>query len=187
VQPSAGTVLPHTRARSVHWITTAAAVAAVVGAGTLVPTADATPSSTAHTASVKAPDPKAAHYPLDCAGAPVDVVDHVSGDLDEDGRPETVSVVRCHSETGTPPSGVYVLSAGATTGSAPRIIETLVNPKEKRSIKDLKLDGRIVRATILGYSSDSVPRCCPDQQRSYGWEWRAGTFYVIPGPLANSV
>jgi hypothetical protein len=171
----------------VHWITTAAVVAAVVGAGASLPTAAAAHADTAHATTAEAPDPDAAHYPLDCAGNPVDVVDHVSGDLDEDGRPETVAVVRCHSETGTPPSGVYVLSDGSTPGSAPRITETLVNPKEKRSIKDLRLEGRIVRATVLGYSSDSVPRCCPDQQRSYSWEWRAGTYYVIPGPLANSV
>ncbi|MDX2649349.1 hypothetical protein PV341_38460 [Streptomyces sp. PA03-1a] len=195
MQPSAGPALPHTRARSVHWITTAAVIAAVIGSAALVqpagastgrPAADARTGKPA-TAAVTPPDPRAAHFPLECAGAPVDVVDQASGDLDGDGRPETVAVVRCHSETGTPPSGLYVLSADPDAGAAPRIVETLVDPKEQRSFKDLKIDGRIVRATVLGYSTDDVPRCCPDQMRDYSWEWRSGTYYEIPGPLANSV
>jgi hypothetical protein len=177
----------------VHWITTAAVIAAVIGSAALVQPAGAStgkPAADAKAATpavVPPPDPKAVHFPLECAGAPVDVVDKASGDLDGDGRPETVAVVRCHSGTGTPPSGLYVLSADPTAGAAPRIVETLVDPKEQRSFKDLKIDGRTVRATVLGYSTDDVPRCCPDQMRDYSWEWRSGTYYEIPGPLANSV
>jgi hypothetical protein len=174
----------------VHWITTAAAIAAVIGAGALVQPAGAAPAVRTHAAAISsqpAPDAKAVHYPVDCAGAPVDVVNHASGDLDGDGRPETVAVVRCHSETGTPPSGVYVLSVSTTPHGAPRIAETLVDPKQQREIKDLRITGRDVKATVLGFSSDAVPRCCPDQQRSFTWEWRDGTYYVIPGPLAHSV
>jgi hypothetical protein len=115
----------------------------------------------------------------------VDVVDHVSGDLDHDGRPETIAVVRCQSGTGTPPSGVYVLSRGGVGSTAPRIVETLVNPKDQRSIKDLRISGGTVMATVLGYSGRDVPRCCPDQQRSYTWEWRSGVYYATPGPLTG--
>ncbi|MFI8181389.1 hypothetical protein ACIF70_12810 [Actinacidiphila glaucinigra] len=191
MQPSAGPALPHTRARSVHWITTAAVIAAVIGSAALVQPAGASTGSPADAkaapAAVAPPDPRAAHFPLECAGAPVDVVDRASADLDGDGRPETVAVARCHSETGTPPSGLYVLSADPAAGADPRIVETLVDPKEQRSFKGLRIDGRTVRATVLGYSTDDVPRCCPDQQRDYSWEWRSGTYYEIPGPLANSV
>ncbi|MET9878190.1 hypothetical protein ABZZ36_26675 [Actinacidiphila glaucinigra] len=195
MQPSAGPALPHTRARSVHWITTAAVIAAVIGSAALVQPAGASTGRAAadakaaktSPAAVAPPDPRAAHFPLECAGAPVDVVDRASADLDGDGRPETVAVARCHSETGTPPSGLYVLSADPAAGADPRIVETLVDPKEQRSFKGLRIDGRTVRATVLGYSSDDVPRCCPDQQRDYSWEWRSGTYYEIPGPLANSV
>jgi hypothetical protein len=117
----------------------------------------------------------------------VDVVGRVSGDLDGDGRPETVVVVRCHTDTGTPPSGVYVLAAPATAGGAPRIVETLVRPEDQRSVTDFRLQGRTVRATVLGYSADTTPRCCPDLRRAYSWEWRDGRYVAIPAPSTSSI
>jgi hypothetical protein len=193
VQPSAGPALPHTRARGVHWITTAVVLGAVVAAVALVEPADA--SQSAGSADGKpagppaaAPDPHAATYPLTCApGAAVDVIAQVAADMDGDGRPETIAVVRCHSDTGTPPSGVYILDASATAGGKPRIVQTLVNPKDDRQIIDFRLDGRTVKATVLGFSSDTTPRCCPDLRRTYSWEWRAGRYVAIPGPQGTSV
>lgn len=193
MQPSAGPALPHTRTRVVHWITTAAALAAIVAAVALVQPADASPraagpsaSPTAPARPVAAPDAKAVTYPLTCApGAAVDVIDHVSGDLDGDGRPETIAVVRCHADGGTPPSGVYVISAAA--GGAPKVVQMLVNPKEQREITHFRLEGRTVKATVLGYSGDDTPRCCPDLRRAYSWEWRDGRYVAIPGPADNTV
>lgn len=193
MQPSAGPALPHTRARTVHWITTAAALGAIVAAGALVQPADASSSGSdssgakAPATPAAAPDPRAVSYPLDCAGAPVDVLHQVSGDLDGDGRPETVVVVRCRADTGTPPSGVYVIAASATAGGRPGIAETLVKPSDQRSITDFRLQGRTVRATVLGYSTDATPRCCPDLKRDYSWEWRDGRYVALPGPMANSI
>ncbi|MDX3235789.1 hypothetical protein PV392_08840 [Streptomyces sp. ME03-5709C] len=194
MQPSAGPALPHTRARSVHWITIAAVIAAVMGSAALVHPAGAASAGKpagggrgATAPAVAPPDPQAVRFPLECAGAPVDVVDRASADLDGDGSPETAAVVRCHSETGTPPSGLYVLSADPSAGNAPRIVATLVDPEEQRGLKGLRAEGRTVRATVLGYSTDDVPRCCPDQQRDYTWEWRSGTYRAIPGPLAKGM
>ncbi|MBM9509418.1 hypothetical protein ITX44_33700 [Streptomyces sp. KK5PA1] len=190
MQSPSGPSLPHTRARTVHWISTAAALGAVVAAAALVQPADASPTAAARPPAhpAAAPDPHAVAYPLTCApGAAVDVIAHVSGDLDGDGRPETVAVVRCHSDVGTPPSGVYVIAASAAAGGAPRIVEMLVNPKEDREITDFRLQGRTVRATVLGFSSDSTPRCCPDLRRDYSWEWRDGRYVAIPAPAANSI
>ncbi|MEE4544586.1 hypothetical protein V2S66_21730 [Streptomyces sp. V4-01] len=197
MQPSAGPALPHTGARAVHWLSTAAALGAIVAVVALVQPADA--SSTASSkapgrsakpsaAPVAAPDPKAAGFPLACGpGVAVDVIAQASGDLDGDGRPETVVVVRCHADTGTPPSGVYVLDPPAGPGDAPRIVETLVRPEDDREIADFRLEGRTVRATVLGFSSDTTPRCCPDLRRTYSWEWRGGRYVAIPGPAANSI
>ncbi|MEU3465052.1 hypothetical protein ABZ721_34515 [Streptomyces sp. NPDC006733] len=186
MQPSAGPALPHTRTRSVHWISTAALLGAIIGGGALVQPADASPHAS-QAAVQAAPDPARATYPFDCAGAPVEVAGRATGDLDQDGRPETVAVVHCRAEAGTPPTGVYVLAAGASPGSPPRVVATLVDPAEERSITGFGLQGGTIRATVLGYSSDTTPRCCPDQKRAYTWRWRAGRYYATPGALANSV
>lgn len=200
--PSAGPALPHTRSRAVHWLSTAAALGAVVAAVALVQPADASPEGSARGAGpgssataaprpsrpVTAPDPRAATYPLDCAsGQTVDVLQRVSGDFEGDGRLETVAVVRCHADTGTPPSGVFVLAPAASGQGAPRIVETLVRPQDDREVADFRLEGRTVRATVLGFSGDTVPRCCPDLRRAYSWEWRDGRWVAIPGPPPNSV
>jgi hypothetical protein len=195
VQPSAGQDLPHTRTRGVHWISTAAALGAVVAAVALVQPADAsqdkpaaTATATTPAAPVAPPDPAAATYPLACAdGVKTDVISKASGDLDGDGRPETAVVVRCHTETGTPPSGVYVLSAPAKAGGPPRIAVTLVKPEDNRQISNFRLEGRTVRATVLGFSSDAVPQCCPDLSRAYSWEWRDGRYVALPGPSGTTV
>ncbi|MFC4032222.1 hypothetical protein ACFO3J_12105 [Streptomyces polygonati] len=194
MQASTGPALPHTRSRTAHWLTTAGALGALVAAVALVQPADA--SQTAAPAAppkaparpVAAPDPAAVTYPLDCgAGIGTDVVSRVSGDLDGDGRPETVVVVHCHSDVGTPPAGVFVLAAPVTAGGRPRIAETLVRPRDQRQITGFRLDGRTVRATVLGFSSDTVPRCCPDLSRGYAWEWRGDRYVAIPAPAANSI
>ena len=196
MQPSAGHELPafthplpHTRSRPVHWLATGAAVAAAVAAAALAQPPDASASSAYDPGAPVsgAPDPSAAHYPLDCAGYPVDIVARASADLDGDGRPDTVAVVRCKTPMGTPPSGVYVLSPGARPRSAPRITAVLVDPDRKLSATNLEIHDRRVSATLWGYSSDDVPRCCPDLRRSFSWGWRDGSFQITAGPHAGAV
>jgi hypothetical protein len=117
----------------------------------------------------------------------VDVVTQASADLDGDGRLDTVAVVRCGSPTGTPPSGMYVLSPGVTPAARPRVTGTLLEPSKRLSVKGLEVDGRTVAATLLGYSSDSVPRCCPDLSRDFTWNWHNGRFLTVPSPGAGTV
>ncbi|MGW3565705.1 hypothetical protein ACWDSL_17800 [Streptomyces sp. NPDC000941] len=211
-----GPDLPHTHPRPVHWLATAAALAVVVAGAAVLQPSDAKATTDTSTASVpgsgapvvKAPDPTAADYPVDCGPAKLDVTDRASGDLDGDGRPETVAVVRCHSETGTPPSGMYVLAqpdsknseggdgsgtagkGGKGSGSGParpRIVATFLDPKEGMSIKDFALRGTKVSATLLGYSSEQVARCCPDLQRKVNWRWKDGKFVLKALPVPGSV
>lgn len=183
MQTSALPDLAHTDTKPVHWLATAAAMAAVIaGAGLLQPdsaTATATaaghPATASHGASAAAaPDPAAADYPLDCGGAEHTVADRATGDLDGDRAPETVAVVRCAAGSGTPPSGVFVLTRGS--GVAPRVVATLVDPTDKQSVTDLTVRNGIVAATLLGYSSIDIPRCCPDEQESVTWKWKDNAF-----------
>ncbi|WP_413798395.1 hypothetical protein [Streptomyces iranensis] len=191
-----GPDLAHTQPRPVHWVATAAAVAAVIAGGSFFQPSDAR-ATTSTTASApgtgrlpaaKAPDPRTADYPMNCGRARPDVIDRGSADLDGDGRPETVAVVRCPTAFGTPPSGVYVLSQPTgRAGAAPRVVATFVDPKEGMSISDFAVRGKRVSATLLGYSSAKVPRCCPDQQRKVNWRWRDGKFVLKALPVPGSV
>lgn len=182
MQTSALPDLAHTDTTAMHWLATAAAMAAVVAAaGLLQPDTTASASTTSHrtavqhsTASLAPPDPARAVFPLECGGVGNTVAKQASGDLDGDGRPETVAVVHCAAGSGTPPSGVYVLTRGS--GAAPRIVATLVDPVQKVSVGDFRVRDRIVSATLLGYSSPSVPSCCPDQQEKVTWQWQNGAF-----------
>lgn len=183
------TELPHTRTRMVHWLSTAVALAAVVGASALVQPPDASAQPTLNaSASGPAPDPKKADFPVDC-GRPsvkIDVVDKGSTDFDGDGRKETVASVRCHSGTGTPPNALFVLAAAARPQDPPRVVATMLRTKERMTVQDLKVQGRTVSAKLLGYSSPSVPSCCPDRQRKVKWEWKDGKFALEAAPVPGS-
>ncbi|MET7858676.1 hypothetical protein ABZS81_15950 [Streptomyces sp. NPDC005318] len=185
--------LAHTDTTPMHWLATATAMAAVIAAaGMLQPDAATASASTSHrttaehgTASAAAPDPARVTFPLECGTVDSTVADQVSGDLDGDGRPETVAVVHCDAGSGTPPSGVYVLTQGS--GAAPRVVATLVDPARRMSVDDLTVRDGIISATLLGYSSADVPRCCPDQQEKVTWQWRNGAFVRAGQSGANSI
>ncbi|MFJ2268968.1 hypothetical protein ACIOHO_21825 [Streptomyces sp. NPDC087849] len=181
MQPSELPDLAHTDSRPLHWLATATAMAAVVAAAGMLQPDPAASASTTHrttaqhgTAPVAAPDPERVAYPLECAGVGSVVAQQAPGDLDGDGRPETVAVVHCDAGSGTPPSGVYVLTRGS--GAAPRIVATLVDPAQKMNVGDLAVRDGAVSATLFGYSSADVPRCCPDQQEKVTWRWKGGAF-----------
>ncbi|MFE7431308.1 MULTISPECIES: hypothetical protein [unclassified Streptomyces] len=177
--------LAHTDSRPLHWLATAAAMAAVVAAAGMLQPEPAASASTPRTtagqgpAPAAAPDPLRATYPLDCGGLEHTVARQAAGDLDGDGRPETVAVVRCAAGSGTPPSGVYVLTQAS--GAAPRVVATLVDPAQQMSVGALAVRDGVVSATLLGYSSEDVPRCCPDQREAVTWRWQGGAFVRTAG------
>ncbi|MFE0047551.1 hypothetical protein [Streptomyces albireticuli] len=181
--------LPHARPRPAHWAVTAAALAVVIAAAGLAgPTEDTPPAPSRAAGAAAAPDPGAARYPLDCGGGALpEVVQRATADLDGDGRPETAAVVRCRSGAGTAPSGVYVLAPAAEPGEPPRIAATLVDPAQKMSVTRFAVTGGTVSATLLGYSTPRVPRCCPDLSRAVEWRWQGGKFVLTALPVAGSV
>lgn len=180
MQQSAVPELAHARTRPIHWLATATALAGVVAlssalqpdaarAAQPVPKADPAP------AVVAAPDPTEADLPLDCGPVGIVVKKKASGDLDGDGRPETVAAVHCDASMGTPPDGVYVLTRSTDT-APPRVVATLVNPKNRETVSDLAVRDAAVTATLHGYSSADIPNCCPDVTDAVKWQWRNGAF-----------
>ncbi|MER7735003.1 hypothetical protein ABTX80_29320 [Streptomyces erythrochromogenes] len=177
--------LAHTRTRPLHWLATATAMAAVIAAAGLVQPATGSPATGSPAATEEpaakgpqaaAPDPAAVTYPLDCKGAPQAVTATAQGDLDGDGRPETVAAVRCDAGSGTPPHAIYVLTQDPAGGSAPRVVATLLDTPQRQTATELTVRDRTVTASLLGYSGPEVPRCCPDKKQLAKWRWSDGKF-----------
>ncbi|MFI7385642.1 hypothetical protein [Streptomyces sp. NPDC049813] len=183
--------LAHTTTRPIHWLATAAALAAVVaasgflqpGAATAAQPGAEAPRTTAH--AVAPPDPAAVRFPLNCGPVKAVVQQKASGDLDGDGRPETVAVVHCDAGSGTPPDGIYVLTQ--PRGAGPRIVATLVDPKDSFSVSAFAVRHAAVTATLDGYSSDAVPRYRPDVHDKAEWQWKGGAFVRTAQAAASSV
>ncbi|MDG5804978.1 hypothetical protein P9869_20340 [Streptomyces ossamyceticus] len=172
--------LAHAHTRPIHWLATATALAGVVAlSSALQPdaarAAQPGPGPKPAPAAVAAPDPADVDLPLDCG--PVDIVikEQASGDLDGDNRPETVAVVHCDAAMGTPPDAVYVLTR-STDAARPRVVATLVAPKDRDTVTDFAVRDGAVTATLHGYSSRKVPNCCPDVTDDVEWQWRNGAF-----------
>ncbi|MFI6643269.1 hypothetical protein [Streptomyces sp. NPDC050504] len=184
MQNPAAPDLAHTVTRPVHWLATAAAMSGVVALAALLSpgAAKASPDAPKPRAGIvaapgPAPDPATAVFPLDCGGAKTEVTGRATGDLDGDGAPETVVTARCEAGSGTPPTGVYVLTRAKNAEGAPsRVVATLVDPEDKLGVLDLAVRDGSVSATLLGYSSSDVPRCCPDRRDPAKWQWRGGAF-----------
>ncbi|WP_320775716.1 hypothetical protein [Streptomyces sp. CRN 30] len=183
--------LAHTRTRPIHWVATATAVSAVVALSSVLQPDAATAAQAAgpETGTTRTqaapPDPAAVTFPLDCASVEPVVVKKATGDLDGDGRPETVAVVHCDAPMGTPPDGVYVLTRGS--GDKPRVVATLIDPEERRTVTALAVADGAVSSTYLGYSATDVPSCCPDVEEDAKWRWDNGAFVRSAPARAHAV
>ena len=167
----------HARSGPKHWLLVAAGCAAVVAGAVAADPAEGTPAASRPTAgpapSAAAPDPAKAELPLDCGPFPVSVVLKVSADLG-DGRPSTVVAAHCAADNGTPPDGVFVLAAGPD--GRPVVAATLLDPAADNltvTALTVRSDGEI-RGTAKGYSSEDVPRCCPDRSLALSWRRHGG-------------
>ncbi|WP_405610978.1 hypothetical protein [Streptomyces sp. NBC_00076] len=173
--------LAHTHTRPIHWVATATAVAGVVALSSVLQPNPATaaqaadPQTKSAPAVITPPDPADVDFPIECGPVKALVVKKATGDLDGDGRPETVAVVHCDAPMGTPPDGVYVLTRSADTGK-PRVVATLVAPKDRKTVTDFALRDHAIVATLLGYSTADVPSCCPDVKDGAKWRWKNGAF-----------
>ncbi|WP_077800473.1 hypothetical protein [Streptomyces sp. JHA26] len=173
--------LSHTHTRPIHWVATATALAGVVALSSVLQPDAATaaqaagPETRTAPAHGAPPDPATVAFPLECGPVEAVVKKKASGDLDGDGRPETVAVVHCDAPMGTPPDGVYVVTRDTGSGKS-RVVATLVNPRERRTVTDFAVRDGAVLATLLGYSSADVPSCCPDVTDDVKWRWKNGAF-----------
>ncbi|MYS45996.1 hypothetical protein GTY23_33335 [Streptomyces sp. SID5998] len=192
MQHSAVPDLAHTHTRPIHWVATATAVAGVIALSSALQPGSATAaqSGTGDTrsapAAVAPPSTTGVTFPLECGPVEAVVAKKATGDLDGDGRPETVAVVHCDASMGTPPDGVYVLTQ-ARGATAPRVVATLVDPKDRYTVTDFAVHAGRITATLLGYSSPDVPNCCPDLKEGAKWQWKNGAFVRSAPAQARSI
>ncbi|MCX4760783.1 hypothetical protein OG562_07340 [Streptomyces sp. NBC_01275] len=190
MQQSAVPELAHTHTRPIHWVATAAAVAGVVAFSSVVQPKPATAAQAtgqgAKPATVAAPSTTGVDFPLDCGPVKTLVMKKATGDLDGDGRPETVAAVHCDAPMGTPPDGLYVLARSDGAVHA-RVVATLVDPKDRTNVTGLAITDGAVLATLLGYSTPNVPSCCPDIKDSAKWQWKDDRFIRSTPAGAHSV
>ncbi|WP_399883084.1 hypothetical protein ACGH7X_08205 [Streptomyces sp. BBFR51] len=185
--------LSHTHTRPIHWVATATAVAAVVALSSVLQPDAATAAQSpapgpksAPAQHIAPPDPATVAFPLECGPVKTVVRKKATGDLDGDGRPETVAAVHCDAPMGTPPDGVYVVTRDAD-GGKPRVVATLVDPKDRHTATGLSVRDGVVLATLLGYSTADVPSCCPDVTDHVKWQWKNGAFVSDTPSQARTV
>ncbi|TKT07397.1 hypothetical protein [Streptomyces galbus] len=190
MQHSAVPELAHTHTKPIHWLATAAAVAGVVALSSLVQPGPATAAQTSgpHTATAPAAAPATTgvDFPLECGPVRALVQRQATGDLDGDGRPETVAVVHCDAPMGTPPDALYVLTRGAGEKTA-RVVATLIDTEERKTVTRVSVVDGAVRASLLGYSTADVPSCCPDVKDIAQWRWKDDRFVRSTPAGAHSV
>ncbi|MFC1443634.1 hypothetical protein ABUW04_35910 [Streptacidiphilus sp. N1-10] len=179
----------HTRSTAIHWIATAAALGGVVAAAVAVSPADAgtvTADGPHSVPAAQAPNPAGIALPLDCDGLPDRITQRFSADTTGHGTVVTVVAARCAAPNGTPPDGLYVLGFGPD--GRPRITATLIRPTQNLTVRSagIRADGSI-HATVDGYSSEDVPRCCADLHDTDTWTLRDGGYVLTAStPLAQT-
>lgn len=182
----------HARSKPLHWLATAAGLCGVVGLALAVGPAGAVQTGTAQTgvgrpgaahqlAQGTAPDPAKAKLPIDCGPLPVHLDQHFSAALPGAGMPVTVVAARCEAGAGSPPDGLYVLEAGQAQPIQ------LLDPAKRMTVRSMAMrsDGSI-HAVVVGYSSTSVPDCCPDLFETLDWSLGANGSWGAPVVSANS-
>ncbi|MEU9333609.1 hypothetical protein AB0D49_10675 [Streptomyces sp. NPDC048290] len=181
----------HAHTRPIHWLATATALAGVIALSSMAQPDAATAAQPGDRAPRPAPaaappSTEGVAFPLDCGPVDAVVERRATGDLDGDDRPETVAVVHCDAAMSTPPDGVYVLTQGPAA-TRPRIVATLVDPKDRITVQDLAIRDGSIQATLLGYSASDVPTCCPDVTEHPTWTWKDGSFLRAESAGARSV
>lgn len=119
-------------------------------------------------------------YPVDCGGQTT--ASATAYPEPEPGKEVAIVQVTCKAGAGSPPSAVLVYDSAESTTSA-HLAQTLLRYEDNwipESGVTTSL-GPTLTISVYGYSTDSVPRCCPDLHPTLSWTWRQGK-YVATGP-----
>jgi hypothetical protein len=88
-------------------------------------------------------------------------------------------MVECNSGAGTPPVELLVYDR-ASSPHAPHLAQTLIATSSQYQAARFTASGATLTIAVNGFSSPTVPNCCPDVHRTLTWHW-TGSGYQ-PGP-----
>jgi hypothetical protein len=91
------------------------------------------------------------------------------------GRKVAVVMVECNNGAGTPPVALLVYNEAASP-LAPHLAQTLIAVSSRYQASGFTVSGPNLSAAVNGFSSLSVPNCCPDIHTTLTWHW-AGSAY----------
>lgn len=119
-------------------------------------------------------------YPVDCGGQTT--ASAAAYPEPAPGKQLAIVHVTCKAGAGTPPSAVLVYDYAESTTSV-HLTQTLLRYEDNWVPENggTTSQGPTLTISVYGYSTDDVPRCCPDLQPTLSWTWRQGT-YVETGP-----
>lgn len=87
-----------------------------------------------------------------------------------------ILLVHCQSGAGTPPSNLLVYD-GATSAASPHYLTTLFGwPTQDYQASSFSVSGTSVTIDVDGFSTTSVPNCCPNVHKTLQWTWANGQF-----------
>jgi hypothetical protein len=123
--------------------------------------------------------------PIDCVGGPVTT-------KVTEAHPDAVSTVAivlatCVAGAGTPPTAALVYDAAASA-TVVHLGQTLFTTDENWQPEPggLIADGASLTMRVYGYSSEDLPRCCPDLHTTLSWRWQANGYVVVDGGPAHA-
>lgn len=87
-----------------------------------------------------------------------------------------ILLVQCHSTIGNWPGNLLVYD-GATSPASPEYLTTLMAwPTQDYLASGFSVSGTTISIAVGGYSTTSVPRCCPNVHKTLQWTWANGNF-----------
>jgi hypothetical protein len=95
-----------------------------------------------------------------------------------------VVMVSCTVGAGTPPVAVYVYDH-ATTTTAPHLAGTLVADTNDWQASAFTVNGAMITLPVDGFSSLSVPNCCPDVRATLVWRWTGSQYQLTSSVPAH--
>lgn len=119
-------------------------------------------------------------YPVDCEGEAV--ASPAAYSEPEPGTELAVVFVTCASGAGAQPSAVLVYDRADSTDGV-HLAQTLLSYEDNWTPTGGAVEamGSDLVIPVYGYSTDDIPRCCPDLDLQLTWTWREGE-YVATGP-----